>query len=205
MSIKDTVHYIAMGGEHGCIPDNCSAYRSIEDAIEGLDAIYELEGWQRVELSRLATLRDVDGVAVELYREQGGAYCEISTCDCDAPWEHSEGDSADEWPEYGIADRINAIIAERLEYIETDEAADEYRSLDGWDERDIEVGYAMSPPDTYTASAAVGEIEIQLPDDIAELITCEEDADYLSRRIDGYISWPSKLVYVATDVVYYLK
>ena len=40
------IHYIAMGGEHGCMPDNCSAYDNFEDAINGLNEIYELEQWQ---------------------------------------------------------------------------------------------------------------------------------------------------------------
>lgn len=89
-------HYIAMGGEHGCMPDNCQAYESLEDAIDGLNCIYELEQWQ------LDNLAEFSGgySSTELTRDQGGAYCEISSCDCDAPWEHAEFDSADNWPDY---------------------------------------------------------------------------------------------------------
>ena len=90
------IHYIAMGGEHGCMPDNCSAYGNFEDAINGLNEIYELEQWQLDNLREFASGYS----CTELNREQGGAYCEISSCDCLEPWEHSEFDSPDNWPEY---------------------------------------------------------------------------------------------------------
>lgn len=85
-------HYIAMGGEHGCMPDNCQAYESLEPAIDGLDNIYELSPEQ------LQKLRD--NGTTKLTREQGGAYCEVSECDCDEPWEHAEFDDEDNWPDY---------------------------------------------------------------------------------------------------------
>jgi len=93
-------HYIAMGGEHGCMPDNCMAYANLEDAIDGLDDIYELEIWQ------LDNLKEFSGgySSTELNRDQGGAYCEISSCDCSEPWEHAEYDSPDNWPDYAIED-----------------------------------------------------------------------------------------------------
>jgi len=94
------LHYIARGGEHGCMPDNCQAYETISDAIDGLDRIYELYQWQRIELGKLEKMRDIDGTCVALRRKQGGAYCEISVCDCDSPWEHAEFDSPENWPEY---------------------------------------------------------------------------------------------------------
>jgi hypothetical protein len=93
-------HFIAMGGEHGCLPDNCQAYETLQAAIDGLDAIYELETWQRIDLSRLETLRDTDSISVKLNADQGGSYCEISQCNCASPWEHAEGDSIENWPDY---------------------------------------------------------------------------------------------------------
>ena len=85
-------HFIAMGGEHGCLPDNCASYRNLEDAISGLDNIYELSDKQKKELLLYSSTK--------LDREQGGAYCEVSDCDCDSPWEHEEMGSQDDWPEY---------------------------------------------------------------------------------------------------------
>lgn len=89
---KQLLHYIAMGGEHGCLPDNCSAYRRKGDAVEGLDDIYELSRRQKISLRQFGI--------VELRRSQGGAYCEISECTCDSPWEHDEQGSREDWPEY---------------------------------------------------------------------------------------------------------
>ena len=100
--MKGRTHYIAMGGEHGCMPDNCQAYTSLEDAIDGLDNIYELNKRQLRELKR-------DGTT-ELNRNQGGAYCEISECDCDSPWEHAEFDDKDNWPEYASPEDGDYII-----------------------------------------------------------------------------------------------
>lgn len=98
------LHFIALGGSHGCLPDNCQAYETLESAIDGLDFIYELETWQRVELSKLSTLRDADGLSVALNADQGGAYCEVSRCDCSEPWIHGEGDDPDNWPDYAEAE-----------------------------------------------------------------------------------------------------
>lgn len=84
-------HFIAMGGEHGCLPDNCSALHSEEDAVDTLDGIYELSEEQRDELT--------ESWSVKLTRDQGGAYCEISECNCDVPWEHDEFGDPDDWKE----------------------------------------------------------------------------------------------------------
>jgi hypothetical protein len=89
---KKRVHYIAMGGEYGCMPDNCSTYRSRADAIEGLDSIYELTSEQKDELKVSNTVR--------LTREQGGAYCEVSECSCSSPWEHEEFGCEEDWEDY---------------------------------------------------------------------------------------------------------
>jgi len=90
--MKDRTHYIAMGGEHGYLPDNCSAYEKEEDAIEGLNEIYELNKRQLKELKNNGT--------TELKLDQGGAYCEVSSCDCDEPWEHDEFGDKSNWEEY---------------------------------------------------------------------------------------------------------
>ena len=107
-----------------------------------------------------------------------------------------------------LVDTINDIIADRLDYIEHNpDAAEDYRVLDGWNEEDttIEVGYAMCPPDSYIDSASVGEIEIQLPDEIECFFRRHpRAATLIGRRIDGYLNERSLLVYVTTDIVYYL-
>ena len=57
-----------------------------------MDCIYELTNKQKRELR-------VQGLT-ELTRKQGGAYCEVSECDCSEPWEHDEMGSRNDWPEY---------------------------------------------------------------------------------------------------------
>ena len=107
-----------------------------------------------------------------------------------------------------LVDTINDIIAGQLDYIENNpDAAEEYRVLDGWDKDDttIEVGYATCPPDSYIDSASAGEIEIQLPDEIESFFRRHpQAATLIGRRIDGYLCERNLLVYVATDIVYYL-
>lgn len=82
-------HYIAMGGLYGCLPDNCSAYKTKEDAIGGLNCIYELEDDQ---------IKDLESSGhTNLTQEQGGQYCEVLECDCNEPWEHDEFGEKQEW------------------------------------------------------------------------------------------------------------
>jgi hypothetical protein len=84
-------HFIAMGGDHGCLPDNCHAYKKRKDAVDSMIDLYELS-------RRQATyLRQND--SVELRKGQGGSYCEVTECNCDSPWEHSEDDSRSDWVE----------------------------------------------------------------------------------------------------------
>lgn len=82
-------HFIAMGGTYGCLPDNCSAYHTKEDAIEGLNLIYELDEDQvkNLEVSNYTNLTP----------EQGGQHCTVSECNCDEPWEHDEFGEKQEW------------------------------------------------------------------------------------------------------------
>jgi hypothetical protein len=107
---KNRVHYIAMGGEYGCMPDNCSTYRSRANAIEGLDSIYELTSEQKDELEVSNTVR--------LTREQGGAYCEVSECSCSSPWEHDEFGCEEDWEDYTDDDE--------------DEVMPPFLKMDGW-------------------------------------------------------------------------
>jgi hypothetical protein len=90
--MKERVHFIAMGGEHGCLPDNCEAYDNNEDACDSLANIYELDNQQ------LETLKETG--YVDLYRNQGGAYCSVDECNCPFPWEHCSSDEPGEWGEY---------------------------------------------------------------------------------------------------------
>jgi hypothetical protein len=79
--INDT-HYIAMGGEIGCLPDNCYAYDSLSDAIDSLVSLYELSKRQTRELKSY-------GITY-LRTDKGGAYCEIMDCDCGNPEIHND-------------------------------------------------------------------------------------------------------------------
>lgn len=88
------IHYIAMGGEYGSLPDNCGAYKKRKDAINSMISLYELSRRQATELRKYGT--------VALKRTQGGAYCEVSECDCAEPWEHDEFGDRNEWEEYII-------------------------------------------------------------------------------------------------------
>lgn len=105
---KTTVrtHYISMGGSHGCLPDNCNAYHFEEHAVDAMTELYELSDEQVEELKATGS--------VELTSEQGGEYCEVSACTCERPWEHSEDDSEDEWPDYSDKVRVSCDQCQML-------------------------------------------------------------------------------------------
>ena len=70
-------HYIAMSGEHGCLPDHCQSYDTLRDAVGDLVSLFELGRRRQTELRRTLSL--------ELGRGFGAEYCEIVECDCDDP------------------------------------------------------------------------------------------------------------------------
>lgn len=74
-------HYIAMNGSHGCLPDNADVYDTVDDAVVGLDSIFEFSKAQRKELRRDYYL-ELKGP------EDGADYCEIVECDCKHPEQH---------------------------------------------------------------------------------------------------------------------
>lgn len=83
-------HYILMGGEHGCLPDYCAAFKTHDDAVDDAAQLYELG--QR----RIRELRRTDYLELNPRRD-GASYCEIIPCACATPWQHSETDSEENW------------------------------------------------------------------------------------------------------------
>ena len=73
--MSNKVHYIAMGGTYGCLPDNCAALPTLTGAVEELATIYELGSARQRTLRRNRYL-DLDN------GRDGGDYCEIVECDC---------------------------------------------------------------------------------------------------------------------------
>jgi len=77
------VHYIAMSGIHGCLPQYCASHSTIRDAVEDLATLHEIGK------NRQRTLRH--DLYLELNSERDGAeYCEIAECDCDDPDCHND-------------------------------------------------------------------------------------------------------------------
>jgi hypothetical protein len=76
------IHYIAMGGEIGCLPDNCQSYDDLSGAVDSLVSLYELSKRQARELKSF----DI----TYLNPDQGGAYCEIIECRCNNPNQHND-------------------------------------------------------------------------------------------------------------------
>jgi hypothetical protein len=88
-------HFIGMAGLHGYMPSCCDVYQTPEDAAESLGSIHELEDSEIEEL--------VNDWYLELdLHERGNEYCEISVCECDEPWIHSDSMTEEEYQrEYG--------------------------------------------------------------------------------------------------------
>lgn len=82
-------HYIAMNGSYGCIPDSCNVYVERTDALRSLEDLLELRGRQAKELDETGH--------VACTPAQGAAYCSVSTCTCQAPWEHQDGVQASQF------------------------------------------------------------------------------------------------------------
>lgn len=75
-------HYIAMSGSHGCLPDHCEVFNTKLDAVEDLVSLFELGRTRKGILRRDSYL--------ELGQRDGAEYCEITTCNCDNPMQHSD-------------------------------------------------------------------------------------------------------------------
>ena len=77
------IHYIAMSGIHGCLPQYCAACDTIRDAVDSLASLHELGKNRQRELRR--------DLYLELNPNRDGAeYAEIVECDCDDPDCHND-------------------------------------------------------------------------------------------------------------------
>ena len=89
---KPLTHWIASGGEYGCLPDNCDAYPNKKGAVDSMIALYELSRRQATELRQTGI--------VNLRRDQGGEMCKVSDCNCHEPWIHSDDGDKYNWDDY---------------------------------------------------------------------------------------------------------
>jgi hypothetical protein len=110
MPVKN-LHWIGMNGSRGCMPDFCAAYDTRSAPVEELANHLELTDAQRKELD--------DVGIVECVPDQGAAYAEIQECNCDKPWEHTEGDDPSNWPTF-VREHVQAFLdtLEKIEYSE---------------------------------------------------------------------------------------
>jgi len=77
------VHFVAMAGLHGCLPNYCDYYETYNNAVEGLAQIHEL-GRDRTRILKRDSYLELN------IRRDGNEYCEIVNCDCDIPELHSD-------------------------------------------------------------------------------------------------------------------
>lgn len=77
-----TKHYIAMSGDHGCLPDHCEVYAKQSAARADIVDLFELGS------TRAARFRGDN--YIELTPDDGAQYAEVVDCTCPSPWEHSE-------------------------------------------------------------------------------------------------------------------
>ena len=80
------LHWIAMAGVHGCIPNYLDCYEAHDHAVEMLRQLHDLGPMQRMELKRFSFL------LLNLDRD-GNAYCSIDSCSCITPELHSDNES----------------------------------------------------------------------------------------------------------------
>lgn len=69
-----------MGGIVGCLPDNCTSFNKLQDAIDYLSELYN--DWKGVK-SQLRAFRIA-------YPKDSIEYCEIVVCYCDNPEIHND-------------------------------------------------------------------------------------------------------------------
>ena len=84
-------HYIAMSGQHGCLPDHCEVFETHKAAVEDLVQLFELGRTRKARLCKDSYLELTPNPVEENQGEDFGAeYCEITECDCDNPLVHSD-------------------------------------------------------------------------------------------------------------------
>lgn len=84
-------HYIAMSGDHGCIPDHCQAHPTLEEAVNDLAELFGLGRARKKELRNThyleLTLTPIEQAQGHSF---GAGYCEIQECCCDNPQQHCD-------------------------------------------------------------------------------------------------------------------
>ncbi len=84
-------HYIAMSGQHGCMPDHCEVFDTHGEAVEDLTQLFELGRTRKARLRKDSYLELTPNPVEENQGEDFGAeYCEVTRCDCDNPLVHSD-------------------------------------------------------------------------------------------------------------------
>ena len=79
------IHYIAMAGLRGYLPNYCEVYPSVEDAIASLLFLHEIQPGRTEEEDLVQS-----GFAGLDLQEHGNEYMEVLPCFCDSPQDHSE-------------------------------------------------------------------------------------------------------------------
>jgi hypothetical protein len=99
-------HWILMYASAGCLPDYIDVYERKGDALESARTIFEISRREQRELAR-------DGY---LTREEWVLYSlQLTDCDCDTPWIHSESQDV-----YSIGEWLEVLNkGARYEVIET--------------------------------------------------------------------------------------
>lgn len=82
-------HYIAMSGEHGCLPDYCCSCETKADAVGVLATLFDdvrgvKAALRRSDYCELSDRLTYDG------NTPGAEYCEIVPCDCNDPESHND-------------------------------------------------------------------------------------------------------------------
>ncbi len=77
------MHYILMGGLHGCLPQHCTTHDTLADAVE--------EAVHRYELSKRRQRFLCEDRYLDLnLKYEGNEYLEIEQCDCANPEQHDD-------------------------------------------------------------------------------------------------------------------
>lgn len=80
-------HFIAMSGDHGCIPDYCDVFPEYQAAVDSLADMFSLGRTRKARLFADRILELKPNFNEDSF---GAEYCEIQTCDCDNPAVHSD-------------------------------------------------------------------------------------------------------------------
>jgi hypothetical protein len=80
-------HFIAMSGDHGCIPDHCEVYPDYDSAVSDLVDMFGLGRTRKARLHSGKYLELVQGIGEDDF---GAQYCQVTKCTCDNPASHSK-------------------------------------------------------------------------------------------------------------------